>query len=301
MPAPPPLPFDSNRPLAMAAMIVSSVTISFSGLVVRSIEAAEPWQINFYRSIALLGVVGGWIVFRFGRDSLGAIANIGALGVVAGVLLGGAGMAFLQALTHTTVANTLFILGAIPFFAALVARVALKERLSRETVVTMLVAAAGLSVMVAEGVAIGVGAGNAFALLTALLFALYAVILRSRRQREMLPSLLISALLIIVVSGIIQAGDLAISLYDLTLCFIWGGLLSGSANWLFIYASRHLAAAEVTLFLLLEFALGPLWVWLAINEQPSRWTLIGGALIILAVAVRAAVELRGARLGRGAR
>ncbi len=282
---------DSKRGLAMLLMVLSSVIISFGGLIIRSMEAALPWQINFYRSIALLGVVSVYILLRFRRESVSVIGNIGVPGCVAGVLLGVAGMTFLQALTHTTVANTLFILGAIPFFAALLARIALKEKLNAATLLTMLVAAAGLAVMVLEGITLGAGAGNGYALLTALFFALYAVILRSNRHREMLPALLISAGVIIVVSALVQADDLSISTHDLLLSFIWGGALAGVAHWLFIYASRHLAAAEITLFMLLEFALGPVWVWLVVNEQPSLWTVIGGILIISAVAIRAAIEL----------
>ena len=294
--APPtPLGFDSRRGLAMLSMVVSSVVISFGGLIIRSMEAALPWQINFHRSVALFGVVCGFMLLRYRGQAIAAVGGIGALGCLAGVLLGFAGMSFLQALTQTTVANTMFILGAIPFFAAILARVLLKEKLPMATLVTMLAAALGLAVMVFEGIAIGSGAGNGFALLTALLFASYAVILRSKRRKEMLPTLLISSVVIILVSVIVQGHDLAISLHDMILSFVWGGLLSGVANWMFIYASRHLAAAEVTLFMLLEFALAPLWVWLAINEQPSMWTIIGGLLIILAVAVRAVLELMGGR------
>ena len=287
------LAIDSKRGFAMGLMVVGSVVISFGGLIMRSMEAALPWQINFYRSIALLGVVSVFILFRFGRESVSVIGNIGALGCVAGLFLALAGMAFLQALVLTTVANTLFVLGAIPFIAALLARILLKEKLNRATLLTMFVAAAGLVVMVLEGLTIGSAAGNGYALLTALFFALYAVILRSNRQKDMLPTLLISSLVIIIISVIVQAGDLVISLRDMILSFIWGGLLSGVANGFFIYASRHLAAAEVTLFTLLEFSLGPIWVWLVVSEQPTRWTIIGGLLIILAVTVRAVIELIG--------
>ncbi|MGR3983847.1 MAG: DMT family transporter [Gammaproteobacteria bacterium] len=286
---------DSQRGFAMALTVLSSVVISFGGLLLRSMEAALPWQINFYRSAALLGVVSVFIFLRFRREFFSVIYNIGMPGLIGGILLGCAGMTFLQALVSTTIANTMFILGAIPFFAALIARIVLKETLSRATILTMLMAMSGLTLMVFKGVAVGAGAGNGFALLTALLFALYTVILRSRRQREMLPTLMVSALCILAVSAVVQAGDLAISPRDMILSFIWGGALSGVAHWLFIYAARHLAAAEVTLFMMLEFALSPLWVWLVINERPSRWTLAGGALIILAVAVRALAELPGAR------
>ena len=87
-------------------------------------------------------------------------------------------------------------------------------------------------------------------------------------------------------------GSLTIPTDDLVLCMVWGGVLSGFTSVCFIVASRYLAAAELTLFMLLEFALGPIWVWLFMNEIPSRWTLLGGFLVGVAVIARALVELR---------
>ena len=93
---------DSKRGRAMVLMVVSSVVISFGGLIMRSMEAALPWQINFYRSVALFGFVSVLILLRFRRESFSVIGNIGALGCLAGVFLGCAGMAFMQALARTT-------------------------------------------------------------------------------------------------------------------------------------------------------------------------------------------------------
>ena len=292
---------DSQRGRAMALTMFSAVLISFAGLIMRSMEAALPWQINFYRSAALLGVISALVWLRFGRDFFSVIGNIGMPGLAGGILFGCAGMTFVQAMASTTIANTMFILAGIPFFTALFARIALKEKLSRATLLAMLAATAGLVLMVAEGVAIGAGAGNFYALLTAVFFAAFAVILRSRRRQEMLPTLMISAICILLVSAVMQAGDLAVSMRDMILSFIWGGVLSGVAHGIFVYAARHLAAAEVTLFMMLEFALSPVWVWLFANERPSRWTLVGGALILLSVATRALMELPRARRARAAR
>jgi drug/metabolite transporter (DMT)-like permease len=111
----------------------------------------------------------------------------------------------------------------------------------------------------------------------------------------MLPTLLVSGAIIVLVALILRVDDLGISLHDLLLCFLWGGLLSGLANWMFIVASRHLVAAEVTLFMLLEFALGPVWVWLFVGETPTLWTLAGGTLVIASVTLRALIELRRSR------
>ena len=285
------LPQPSRRAWAMGLMIISSLGISFGGLVIRSIEAADVWQINFYRSIALVAMVALIMALRHGRAAMTQTHGIGRPGLLAGVMLAGAGICFLQSVTNTTVANTLFMLSAIPFFTAALARIFLGERLMLATMLTMCAAAVGIVVMVSGGIGAGSLYGNIMGLLTALCFSCYTIIVRRHRGIEMLPALMVSGCIIIVISLALSWGDLAIPLRDILLCFLLGGILSGLANALFIAASKHLVAAELTLFMLLEFALGPVWVWLFIAETPTRATIAGGAIVIGSVAVRAGLEL----------
>ena len=275
----------------MFYMVVSSVVMSFGGLILRSLETTEPLQVSFHRSLGLLGAVIVFLLIRYRRESIQVTRNIGWPGVVGGGLLGCAGLAHLQAMANTTIANSTFILGSIPFFTALFAWVLLKEKLQRRTLVAMLIAAVGLGVMVKEGMQIGAGYGIIMAILTAVCFSVFAVIVRSRRRVQMLPSLIVSSLVIMAFSAIATKGDIKVSYHDALLCIIWGAVLSGIANFLFLFASRHLAAAEVTLFMLLEFALAPIWVWWVVNEIPSLWTVVGGALIMGAVVIRSVIEL----------
>lgn len=281
-----------RRGFAMGLMVACSVVISFGGLIIRNMEDADAWQINFYRSVALIGAITVILVFQYRQNTVSHVRRIGRPGLIGGAMLAAAGIFFLQALTHTTVANTLFTMSAIPFITAALARIFLKEQLQRMTLITMFVAAMGIFVMIAEGVGVGSAYGNAMALGTAICFSSFTVIVRHNRGIDMLPTLLVSGLLIGLAGLLMRGDDLAIPLNDILLSFLWGGLLSGFANWAFIIATRHLFAAEVTLFMLLEFALGPVWVWLFVDEIPTWGTLVGGILIIAAVAVLATVELR---------
>ena len=282
---------DTRHGFAILLMIAGSIAISFGGLVQRNIELADAWQVIFFRSLGMLITILIFVAIRYRGRVLSTVIGIGRMGLLGGAMLSIAGITFIQALTHTTIANALFILGAIPFFAALLARIFLGEKLRRTTMITMAGAAFGLGVMVVQGISVGSGFGNAMALITAVSFALYAVIVRYKRQTEMLPVMLVSSCTVIAITLLIKAGDMTIPLRDIILCLFWGGCLSGFVNWAFIIASRHLAAAEVTLIMLLEFALGPVWVWLFIDETPSFATLLGGSIIILAVALRAIFEL----------
>ena len=279
------------RQLAILLMIASSVVISFSGLVVRLLEAG-PLVMNFYRALFLMGAILVLLFLRYRGAAIVRVIGVGWPGLMAGAMLAGAGITFLQSMTHTTVANTLFVLGGIPFVTAGLAWIFLKEKPSRPTLVTMIIAFFGIVIMIGEGFTIGSVYGNLMALMTTFFFSIYAVIVRFNRQVDMVPAILISTVLIMAMTGLTQRGELPISKNDLWLCLLWGGVMSGFTSASFIVASRHIVAAELTIFMLLEFALGPVWVWLFVNEIPSKWTLAGGALVIVAVLGRSILELR---------
>jgi drug/metabolite transporter (DMT)-like permease len=281
----------SRRGYAVGLMIWSSVAISFTGLIVRHLDV-NPMVMNFYRALSMMVAIALIVAVKYRRMIILSVIRIGWPGVLGAVMLTIAAIFFLQSMTHTTVANTLFILGAIPFFTTGLAWITLRERPSKATLGTMFVAFSGVTIMLGEGFGSGSTYGNLMALVTAFCFSIYAVIVRRNRHVDMLPTLLISTLLIMVVAGIIEHDNLGISKNDFLLCIFWGGILSGFTSVCFIVASRHILAAEVTLFMLLEFALGPIWVWLFVNEVPSQWTLLGGALVITAIVVRSLLELR---------
>ena len=279
------------RQLAILLMIASSVVISFSGLVVRLLDAG-PLVMNFYRALFLMGAIVVLLVLRYRAAAIVRVIGVGWPGLMAGAMLAGAGITFLQSMTHTTVANTLFVLGGIPFVTSGLAWIFLNEKPSRPTLVTMIIAFFGIVIMIGEGFTIGSAYGNLMALMTTFFFSIYAVIVRFNRQVDMLPAILISTVLIMAMTGLTQRGVLPISKDDLWLCLLWGGVMSGFTSASFIVASRHIIAAELTIFMLLEFALGPVWVWLFVNEIPSTWTLTGGALVIVAVLGRSILEFR---------
>ena len=272
-------------------MVASSVVISFTGLIVRHVDA-DPMVMNFYRALSLMVAITLILIIQYRRMAITYVIRIGWPGIAGGVMLMVAAICFLQSMTHTTVANTLFILGAIPFFTAALAWIFLRERPTSGTVVSMVIAFSGITVMLGEGFGLGSAYGNLMAMGTAICFSVYTVIVRRNRHVNMLPALLVSTVLIVLVAGVTRYDSLTIPTTDLLLCVFWGGVLSGFTSVCFIVAARHLAAAELTLFMLLEFALGPVWVWLFMNEIPSRWTLLGGSLVVLGVITRALVELR---------
>ena len=281
-----------GRHRAIILMILGSVTISFGALVIRFIQEADAFQINFYRSIFFIAGTFTIHFFRHRGASFLKIKEAGVFGIAAGFLLALAGISFLQAITNTTVAATTFTLSVIPFLTAALGWMILKESLHKKTIFTMIIASLGIIIMITDSIDSGSLYGNFMAVLCAICFAGYAILVRYKRNIEMLPALMISGVIIMILVLIFYPGNLKISWNDLSLCFLYGAVLSTCVNVTFILASKYLFAAELTLFMLLEFALSPIWVWFFIYERPTLLTIIGGLVVILAVGYRSLSEIK---------
>ena len=263
---------------------------SIAGLVVRLIDNATEWHILFYRSLALMATLLIYIVISSRGKWLKTFLDAGPASVLAGIFLGTAFSSWIFAMTHTTVANALFVLSAAPFMAAVIARIVLKERVKPVTWLCMSAAVVGISVMVGEGALIGTLSGNLLALGAAFGFACFSVILRAGRAVDMTPAVcwagvwgttLASGML-----GLTQT-NMGISQHDLLLCSLMGVVQVGLGLILFTIGSRHVPAGELNLLSLTEVMLGPVWVWIVVDETPGFYTLVGGAIVLGAIVAQA--------------
>ena len=281
----------SHYRTALFLVIASSFANSANGLIVRSLESADAWQIVFYRSWFLAGALATVFIVQVGGRVRAALLDLRPWMVVGSVFIATVNTCFILAITLTTVANTMFLLSGAPFFAALLGRLVLGEAVARGVWIAMSVALVGMGVMLWDGLGAGTLLGNAFALLAAVCFGAFAVVLRKGRGVNMLPIVVLGAVLGGLNGALLCGGSFAIPLRDAALLFLWGALLSGTVHVIFTWGSRHVPGAELTLLILIEFILSPMWVWLAIDERPSLATLIGGALVLASVASRALATL----------
>ena len=273
----------NKKSLSIFLLLLSSIAISFGGLIMRNIEVANAWQIIFYRSLFFSISISLILIFQYRFIFFKNIKKIGYPGLLGAIFYTIANIMFVHAFANTTVANALFTLSSIPFLTALLAYYVLNENLSMRTVIIMLTAFLGIVIMIGEGLALGQVYGNLMALGTALSFSCFAITLRKFRNVDMLPTLLVAGLFILFITFIISYDALKLPIRDLFLCFLWGGILSGFVNYIFIYATRYLYASSVTFFMLFEFALGPFWVFIFLNEKVSTNTLYGGLVVMICV------------------
>ena len=282
----------SNRNLSILLLITGSVGISFGGLIMRNINNADPWQITFYRSLAFLFSITLVLIYRHNSDILTSIKKIGYPGIAGGFFLMIAQILYVQSFAHTSIANALFTFSTIPFISAFLAFIFLKEKISTTTIVTMFFAFIGIFIMIKDGLETGGFYGNIIALICAFSFSTFVIILRKSRNNDMLPVNLISSVLVLIVSFAISLGEINVPIQDILLCFLWGGVLSGFVHSVFVYSTRFLQASEATLFMLLEFSLGPFWVWIFLNETITQEAFYGGIIVMLSVAVYSFFEIK---------
>jgi drug/metabolite transporter (DMT)-like permease len=279
--------FDAERSYRRGQVYVALAALAWSsaGVLQRGLSVNAATQVAVRAAFAGVALLA-WVAFSERGRVVEACRSVGGAGVAFAACVAVASGSFIVALNHTTVAHVLFIQAMAPVLAALLAWLALGEPVSTRTAVAMGVALAGVALMVG-----GPGGGNllgdGLSLLMALAFAVSIVISRHRRDVSMLPATCL-AQLFLVVAFLPFAAPGGMPGDDLVALAALGAGQIGLGLAFLTVGARLIPAAQVALITLLEVVLGPLWVWLAIDERPTTATLIGGAIVVVAVVIQAA-------------
>lgn len=279
------------------AILAGALAWSTAGVIQRTLTTDEATQIAGRAAFAAVTLLLVTIALER-RGTVRAFLGMGLSGLVIAATVAIASGTFVLALNHTSVANVLFMQAVGPFLAALLGWLWLRERVARRTWLAMAVALAGVAVMVG-GPGSGSSVGHLLAFGMTLSFAASIVLTRHRREVSMAPAVCVSqVLVVVVVAPFSHPGSL--EGLDLLLTGAMGGGQIGLGLLLFVVGARLIPPAEVAVISLLEVVLGPLWVWLAYGEEPETATLVGGVVVLAAVAIQTVGDLRAAPPPRAA-
>lgn len=276
-------------------VLMAGVFWSTMGLGIRNIEEANVWQILLYRSTSLSIFLFLLISFRSRFKPIRTIKRSGIAGVVGGFALVVAFSGGIYAIQTTTVANAMFLFASAPFFAAILGWLILRESVRHSTWIATAVAMAGIAVMVVDGISLGQMVGNISALASALGFAIFTIALRWKKLEDMLPAIFLAGIFAIVISATIcLANDysLMLSTNDASIAVAMGVFQVGVGLAIYTVGSKVVPAAELALLSMTEVLLGPVWVWIFLGETASVYTLMGGVILLLAIAGNALSGLR---------
>jgi drug/metabolite transporter (DMT)-like permease len=262
-------------------------------------ESATAWQSLFYRSLGLGVFLLAFITIRNRGRLIGAFGHAGFASLIGGLGLAAAFAGIIVAIERATVANAVFLLAAAPLLAAVLGRLVLAERVRGATWLAIACAFAGITIMVAEGIAFGYLWGNIAGLVAATGFATFIVALRWGHLTDMLPVSVIGGLIGLTVAAavcMLNGDGLAVSTHDMLWSLAMGVFQLGLALILFTFGSRTVPAADISLLGMTEVVLGPFWVWLFFGETAGLFTLVGGVLLLAAIAGDALTGIRDRRL-----
>ncbi len=273
-------------------MVLCTFLWSTAGLLTRATSVSNGWETNFWRSLFLCVVVGALLAAQHRSQALRRLAGMGWPGAVSSLAWAAMFTCFMLALSRTTVANALILMGVLPFCAAIAGWIFLKERVAPRTWLAMAAAAAGIGVMFHDAFGTGSLAGSLLALAVPVAAAVNTIAVKLGRGRvDLVPALLvggaISALLALPFATPFTATGRDLALFGTLAVF----QLALPCVLLVRIVLLRLSAVEIGLLSLLEVVLGPLWVWLAYGEHPGAAALTGGAVVLAALAANEGIAL----------
>ena len=285
---------------AIGLMVCATLLWSIAGVVTRhlspELQRVGRFEITFWRSFFAALFVAAYLLFSRQGGGLAAVARAGWPGALSGLCWATMYSAFMLALTLTTTANTLVVLSVGPLVAALLARLVLGTRIPPRTWTAILAAMIGIAWMFARDAA-GLGGRHLLGMLIAFAVPLAAAInlvtlQRTRKRVDFIPAVflggILSALAMLPLALPLQADT-----RDIALMAMLGFFQLGLPCMFLVVVAQHLPAHEIALLGLLEVVFGTLWAWLGAGETPSTATLVGGAIVLAALALNELAATRG--------
>jgi drug/metabolite transporter, DME family len=288
----------SHLPLVASLLAITSGTIWSLGVpAARSAGHSDTWQYMIWRSIGIIVVMEVIGRVRHRKSLLPTAFGSGRVMIMACVTLLLASICYVYAVKNTSAANAAFLASITPLIAAVLGRFILHERLSKVTLWALAVAIAGLLVTVAGDLGRGSMKGNIAACISSVGFAGYTVCLRTNKKTDWSAALPGYALMMIVLCGgvtlangntfIPPAGDIGYALLHGAVFIVVGTII-------YNFAAKSVPAVAMTVFAQTETVFAPLWVFLKFSERPKAQTLVGGAIILVAVLGQAVLNGRNA-------
>ena len=251
----------------------------------------DTWGLVFYRGIIPFFTVFFGMLLIYKLNFFKILFNSGFHGIIYIATFSITNITFVVSIQNTNVANTLVMIATAPMLSAILGAIFLKEPPDRKTFISIIITFIAIVYIFFDSLKVGNFYGDILGFITALGLAVGAITIRSAKKKNLVPAAVIGKLfvasfaLFFIESFTLIDKDLFIVPLMCILCVAIPFVLV-------TIAPRFIPAAEVNLFFLLETIIGPIWVWVIINEQPSVETLQGGAIIITTIAIHSFLKLR---------
>ena len=266
-------------------LLFGGFCLSWGGLIIRSFEQATVWQILFLRSFFFLIALIIFLLTIYKRNTIKIIKDSGFPGLIGGFILSFSFVAFVVAMSNTTVANVVFIISTQTMFLAIFGFFYLKEKVSLIGALSIFLAMSGIVIMVGDSITAGSLYGNLVALAIPINFAILVMIIRKNTNLDMVPAIFYSGIFSLIY-GFFLTESFQFTKHDLLMGFLLGVPQLALSFICITIGSRTVNSATVGLLMLMETLCAPIWVWLFLSEIPPLSVFIGGTVIIIAIILK---------------
>jgi drug/metabolite transporter (DMT)-like permease len=280
----------SNQKKGSLLAFIAVMLITPDSIFIR-LSNIETWGMLFYRGAIPFVVVLIGLIFFYKNNLLKALVGIGYPGIFYVISFSICNITFIISIQNTNVANTLVMIAMAPMLSAILGSIFLKEVPDSKTWIAIIITLIAVSYIFHDSIEMGNFYGDLFGLITAFGLACNAVIARFAKNRDLVPSAVIGKLCV-AIFAFFFVDTFSLVGTDLIFVPLMCVMCVAIPFVLVTIAPRFIPAEEVNLFFLLETIIGPFWVWLIINEQPSIETIQGGSVILITIAIHSFLKLK---------
>ncbi len=259
--------------------------LSWGGLIIRSFETDDMWQILLIRSFFFIIALIIFLVLTYKKNTINVIKTSGFPAIIAGLFLSISFVAYIAAMSMTTVANVVFIISTQTIFLAIFGYLFLKEKISLKGFAAIILAIIGMFIMVGNSINQGTFIGNIISFAIPINFTILVMIIRKFPKLDMVPAIFYSGIFS-GIYGLFLASSLTFSFNDIIMGFLLGVPQLAFGFICVTIGTKTTQSLTVGLLMLLETICAPIWVWIFLNEIPPLSVFIGGSVIISAVVLK---------------
>ena len=280
----------SNNAKGLALTSLGVLIMSLESLFIK-FTSISSFLFSFYMGIFMFISMASTLLFKEKNFVKNAIKSSYVVLIVCAILMAVSNILFISAVKTTTVANVVIIFSTAALFSALFAYLFYKEKITKNIIIASFFMFVGLYIIFNDQLDIGSSEGNIYALLCTALFSIFFVLLSRYKEMDRVVLTALSGVALSVIAFFF-CDDLAIDFKTLLIIMAMGLLISPFSRVLIGNGAIYISASEVSLLMIIETIMAPIWVWLFLNEIPSSYTFIGGSIIISTLIVNSIYTLK---------
>lgn len=280
----------SNNAKGLMLTSIGIFIMSVESLMIKYTTVSS-FVFSFYLGIFIFASTAGSLLFKKKEYVKNALTSSFGMLIICATMMAISNIFFITAVKTTTVANVVIIFSTSALFSSLIAYLLYKEKMTRNIFYASFFMFIGLFIIFSDELSFGIMEGNIYALLCTILFSVSFVLLSKYKEMDRVVLTALSGVALSVITYFLS-DDLKIDTTNLLIVMSMGLIISSISRVLIGNGAKYISASEVSLLMLIETIMAPIWVWIFLNEIPSSNTYIGGSIIILTLIVNSLYTLK---------